>query len=393
MIEKPEIKTKCPNFASGPCAKRPGWSVNVLKNALVGRSHRSKEGKERIRELTTRIKNVLQLPQDYRVGIVAGSDTGAVELAMWTMLGPKPVDVFGFESFSKGWIKDIVEQLKLPNVNKYTADYGKLPDLSKANPKHDIVFTLNGTTSGVKVSNLDWIKDDREGITICDATSGIFAMEIDYKKLDAITFSWQKVLGGESAHGIIILSPRGVKRIEENEPKVTWPLPKIFRLNAEGKLKPGELEYNTINTPSLLCIEDAIDALKWAESIGGLKGLINRSMSNLRVLEEWVAKSNWIDFLAESKEIRSNTSVCLKIKADWFLKLNDEEKAKAAKKITGLLEKEGVAYDINSYAKAPVGIRIWCGATVEKSDLEILTKWLDWAYQTVAMEYTKQEVK
>jgi len=393
MIEKPEIKTKCPNFASGPCAKRPGWSVNVLKNALVGRSHRSKEGKERIRELTTRIKNVLQLPQDYRVGIVAGSDTGAVELAMWTMLGPNPVDVFGFESFSKGWIKDIVEQLKLPNVNKYTADYGKLPDLSKANPKHDIVFTLNGTTSGVKVSNLDWIKDDREGITICDATSGIFAMEIDYKKLDAITFSWQKVLGGEAAHGIIILSPRGVKRIEENEPKVTWPLPKIFRLNAEGKLKPGELEYNTINTPSLLCIEDAIDALKWAESIGGLKGLINRSMSNLRVLEEWVAKSNWIDFLAESKEIRSNTSVCLKIKADWFLKLNDEEKAKAAKKITGLLEKEGVAYDINSYAKAPVGIRIWCGATVEKSDLEILTKWLDWAYQTVAMEYTKQEVK
>jgi len=387
MIEKPKIKTKCPNFSSGPCAKRPGWTLDALKNALVGRSHRSKEGKERILEMTTRIKKLLQLPDDYRVVLVAGSDTGAMELCMWTMLGPKPVDVFGFESFSKGWIKDIVEQLKLPNVNKYTADYGKLPDLSKANPKHDIVFTLNGTTSGVKVPNLDWISDDREGIVICDATSGIFAMELDYKKLDAITFSWQKVLGGEAAHGIVILSPRAIKRIEENEPQVKWPLPKIFRLHGEGKLKPGELESSPINTPSMLCIEDVIDALKWAESIGGLKALIKRSQENLGVIERWVEKSDWIDFLAESKEIRSNTSVCLKIKADWFLKLNDEEKAKAAKKITGLLAKEGVAYDINSYAKAPVGIRIWCGATVEKSDLEILTQWLDWAYQVVSEEY------
>ncbi|NLH38898.1 MAG: phosphoserine transaminase [Elusimicrobia bacterium] len=389
MVEKPTVKTKCPNFSSGPCAKRPGWTVDVLKNALVGRSHRSKEGKERLREVSTRMKKILGLPEDYRIGIVAGSDTGAVELAMWTMLGPKPVDVFGFESFSKGWIKDITEQLKLPNVNKYTADYGKLPDLSKADPKHDIVFTLNGTTSGVKVPNLDWIKDDREGIVICDATSGIFAMDLDYKKLDAITFSWQKVLGGEAAHGVIILSPRGVKRIEENEPKVTWPLPKIFRLNAEGKLKPGELEYSTINTPSMLCVEDAIDALKWAESIGGLRGMISRTQENLKVMEEWVSKSDWIDFLAESKETRSTTSVCFKIKAEWFVKLSDEEKAKAAKKITGLLEKEGVAYDINSYAKAPIGIRIWCGATIEKSDLEILTKWLDWAYETVKAEYVK----
>lgn len=393
MIEKPKKKTKCPNFSSGPCAKRPGWTLDCLKNALVGRSHRSKEGKERILEMTTRIKKVLELPDDYRVGLVAGSDTGAIEICMWTMLGPKPVDVFGFESFSKGWIKDVVEQLKLPNVNKYTADYGKLPDFSKANPEHDIVFTLNGTTSGVKVPNLDWISDNREGVVICDATSGIFAMEVDYRKLDAITFSWQKVLGGEAAHGIIILSPRAVKRIEENESKVKWALPKIFRLQGEGKLKPEELESSPINTPSMLCIEDVIDALKWAESIGGLKGLIKRTEENLAVLEKWVEKSNWIDFLAESKEIRSSTSVCFKIKAEWFLKLNDEEKAKAAKKITGLLSKERVAYDINSYKKAPVGIRIWCGATVEKSDVEILTKWLDWAYSVVAEEYTKAEAK
>jgi phosphoserine aminotransferase len=393
MIEKPKIKTKCPNFSSGPCAKRPGWSLDALKNALVGRSHRSKEGKERLKEVSLRMKKVLGLPEDYRIGVVAGSDTGAVELAMWSLLGEKPVDIFGFESFSKGWITDAVKYLKLKNVNEYKADYGKLPDLSKANPKHDIVFTLNGTTSGVKVPNLEWIKDDREGIVICDATSGVFAMEIDYKKLDVITFSWQKVLGGEAAHGVIILSPRAVKRMEERNANIPWPMPKIFRLVDEKKLLPGELEYSTINTPSMLCVEDAIDALKWAESIGGLKALVARSQANLKVLEDWVAKSDWIDFLAESKEIRSNTSVCLKIKSEWFMKLPDEEKAKAAKKITSLLDKEGVAYDINSYAKAPVGIRIWCGATIEKSDLEILTKWLDWAHSVVKEEYQKAEVK
>ncbi len=386
-MEKPSVKTKCPNFSSGPCAKRPGWTLDALKNALVGRSHRSKEGKERLKEVSMRMKKVLGLPEDYRIGVVAGSDTGAVELAMWSLLGERPVDIFGFESFSKGWITDAVKYLKLKNVNEYKADYGKLPDLSKANPKNDIVFTLNGTTSGVKVPNLDWIKDDREGIVICDATSGVFAMEIDYKKLDVITFSWQKVLGGEAAHGVIILSPRAVKRMEERNASIPWPMPKIFRLVDEKKLLPGELEYNTINTPSMLCVEDAIDALKWAESIGGLKGLVARSQANLKVLEDWVAKSDWIDFLAETKEIRSNTSVCLKIKADWFLALPEEEKAKAAKKITALLDKEGVAYDINSYAKAPVGIRIWCGATVEKSDVEILTKWLDWAHETVKSEY------
>jgi phosphoserine aminotransferase len=392
-MEKPIIKTKCPNFSSGPCAKRPGWTVDALKNALVGRSHRSKEGKARLNEVSERMKRVLGLPADYRIGVVAGSDTGAVELAMWTLLGPRPVDIFGWESFGKGWITDAVKQLKLPKVNEYKADYGKLPDLSKANPANDIIFTWNGTTSGVKVPNLDWISANREGLTICDATSGIFAMEMDYSKLDVITFSWQKVIGGEAAHGVIILSPKAVKRMEENEPKVSWPLPKLFRLAAEGKLKPGELEYNTVNTPSMLCVEDAIDALKWAESIGGIKALIARSNANLKALEKWVEKSDWINFLAETRETRSNTSVCFKITADWFQKLGDEDRTKAAKKITSMLDKEGVAYDINSYGKAPAGIRIWCGATVESSDVEALTHWLDWAYSEVAKEYSKETVK
>ncbi len=388
-MEKPVRKPACPNFSSGPCAKRPGWTVDALKGALVGRSHRSKEGKARLQECSDRMKKLLEVPDDYRIGIVAGSDTGAVELAMWTMLGPRPVDIFGWESFGKGWITDAVKYLKLPQVNEYKADYGKLPDLRQANRAHDIIFTLNGTTSGVKVPNFDWIAADREGITICDATSGVYAMPVDFAKLDVVTFSWQKVLGGEAAHGVIILSPRAVARMQENEPKVPWPLPKIFRLAAEGKLKPGELEYSTVNTPSMLCVEDAIDALKWAESIGGLQGLYKRSNANLAAFEKWVAKSDWIDFLAESKEIRSNTSVCFKVKADWFLKLPDEEKSVAAKKISGLLDKEGVAKDINAYAKAPVGFRVWCGATVETSDIEALTAWLDWAYATVAAEYAK----
>ncbi|MBU2574261.1 MAG: phosphoserine transaminase [Elusimicrobia bacterium] len=392
-MEKPAIKTKCPNFSSGPCAKRPGWTVDVLKSALVGRSHRSKEGKARLNEVSERMKRVLGLPADYRIGVVAGSDTGAVELAMWTMLGPRPVDIFGWESFGKGWITDAVKYLKLPAVKEYKADYGKIPDLSKADPSHDVIFTMNGTTSGVRVPDLNWIRADREGITICDATSGIFAMEMDYSKLDVLTFSWQKVLGGEAAHGVIILSSRALKRMEENEPKVGWPLPKLFRLAAEGKLKPGELEYNTVNTPSMLCVEDAIDALKWAESIGGLKTLVARSTANLRALENWVEKSSWIAFLAETKAIRSNTSVCLKITAPWFITLAEEEKAKAAKKITAMLDKEGVAYDINSYGKAPAGIRIWSGATVETSDIEVLTRWLDWAYDAVSKEYSKEIAK
>ena len=392
-MEKPTIRTKCPNFSSGPCAKRPGWTVDALKNALVGRSHRSKEGKARLKEVSDRMTKVLGLPADYRIGVVAGSDTGAVELAMWTLLGPRTVDIFGWESFGKGWITDAVKYLKLPNVQEYKADYGKLPDLGKADFSHDVIFTMNGTTSGVRVPDLKWIRSDREGLTICDATSGIFAMEMDFSKLDVVTFSWQKVLGGEAAHGVIILSPRAVKRMEENEPKVSWPLPKLFRLATEGKLKPGELEYNTVNTPSMLCVEDAIDGLKWAESIGGCKGLVARSTANLNAFEKWVEKSDWIAFLAETKEIRSNTSVCFKIIAPWFVKLSDEEKTKAAKKITGMLDKEGVAYDINSYGKAPAGIRVWCGATVETSDVEALTHWLDWAYDAVSMEYSKGVLK
>ena len=388
-MEKPARKPACPNFSSGPCAKRPGWTVDALKDALVGRSHRSKEGKARLQECSDRMKKLLELPDDYRIGIVAGSDTGAVEMAMWTMLGPRPVDIFGWESFGKGWITDAVKYLKLPQVNEYKADYGKLPDLRLADRTHDIIFTLNGTTSGVKVPNFDWIAADREGITICDATSGVYAMPMDFSKLDVVTFSWQKVLGGEAAHGVVILSPRAVARMQENEPKVPWPLPKTFRLAAEGKLKPGELEYSTVNTPSMLCVEDAIDALKWAESIGGLQGLYKRSNANLAAFEKWVEKSDWIDFLAESKEIRSNTSVCFKVKAAWFQKLSDEDKAAAAKKISGLLDKEGVAKDINAYAKAPVGFRVWCGATVETSDIEALTAWLDWAHATVAAEYAK----
>ncbi|PIU19004.1 MAG: phosphoserine transaminase [Elusimicrobia bacterium CG08_land_8_20_14_0_20_59_10] len=392
-MEKPVKKPQCPNFSSGPCAKRPGWTVDALKNALVGRSHRSKEGKARLQEVSDRMKKMLDLPADYRIGVVAGSDTGAVEAAMWTLLGPRPVDIFGWESFGKGWITDAVKFLKLKNVNEYKADYGKLPDLSKANFANDVIFPFNGTTSGVRVPDLNWIPDSREGLAICDATSGVFAMEIDFKKLDVATFSWQKVLGGEAAHGVIILSPRAVKRMEENEPMVSWPLPKLFRLATEGKLKPGELEYSTVNTPSLLCVEDAIDALKWAETVGGLTGLVKRSTANLAAFERWVEKSDWIAFLAESKEIRSNTSVCFRIKADWFQKLPDEEKAKAAKKLTSVLDKEGVAKDINSYGKAPAGIRVWCGATVETSDIEALTPWLDWAYEQVAGEYSKETVK
>jgi phosphoserine aminotransferase len=392
-MEKPSLKPKCPNFSSGPCAKRPGWTVDSLKNALVGRSHRSKEGKARLQEVSDRMKAVLKLPADYRIGVVAGSDTGAVETAMWTMLGPRPVDIFGWESFGKGWMTDAIKQLKLPHVNEYKADYGKLPDMKKADPKHDIIFTWNGTTSGVKVPNLDWLPKNHEGIVICDATSGVFAMDMDFTKLDVVTFSWQKVLGGEAAHGVIIMSPKAVKRAEENEPKVSWPLPKTFRLVTEGKLKPGELEYSTVNTPSMLCVEDAIDALKWVETVGGLPGLVKRSNANLAAFEGWVEKSGWIDFLAETKEIRSNTSVCFRIKAAWFQKLPDEEKAKAAKKITGLLDKEGVAKDINSYGKAPAGIRVWCGATVETSDIEALIPWLDWAYEQVAKEYSREAVK
>lgn len=368
---KPTIKPACSNFSSGPCAKRPGYTLSNLSTSLLGRSHRSAAGKARLAKAIEETKRILQIPPDYLVGIVPASDTGAVEMALWSLLGPRPVDVFYWESFGKEWANDIEKQLKLPGTRIFKADYGQLPDLSQADFNHDVVFVWNGTTSGVKVPNGDWIASDRSGLTICDATSAVFAMEIPWSKLDVVTFSWQKVLGGEAAHGMLVLSPRAVQRLESYTPP--WPMPKIFRLTKKGSLMKEIFEGSTINTPSLLCTEDYLDALAWADSIGGLKALIERSNANLAVFEDFVAKHNWITFLASSKEIRSNTSVCFKLDLS-------EEQVKAMVK---LLEKEAVAYDCGAYREAPPGLRFWCGATVEKSDIENLLPWLEWAYQEV----------
>jgi len=369
---KPTRKPLNPCFSSGPCAKHPGYSIEALKDAPLGRSHRSKLGKAKLYESIVKTKEILKLPEDYKVGIVPGSDTGAFEMLMWNVLGARGVDVLVFESFGKGWANDIVNELKLENVNIISADYGKLPDISKVNFDNDVVFTWNGTTSGVKVPNGDWIPDDRKGLTLCDATSAVFAMDIPWNKIDAATFSWQKVLGGEAAHGMLILSPRAVERIESYSP--SWPLPKVFRLKKKGKLDESIFEGSTINTPSMLCNEDYLNALRWAESIGGLEKLIARSEENLKVIENFVEKHPWISFLAKDKSIRSNTSVCLSVDLP-------EDKIKM---LVNLLAEEKVAYDISSYKEAPVGLRIWCGATVEKSDLEILCEWLEWAYNEVA---------
>ena len=379
--QKPSIRTQNPNFSSGPCSKRPGWSLEALSDATVGRSHRSKLGKARLAEAIELSKEVLQIPSDYRLGIVPASDTGAVEMAMWTMLGQRGVDVAAWESFGKGWVTDALKQLKLEDINTYEADYGQIPDLSKIDTDRDVVFTWNGTTSGAKVPNGDWIKDDRQGLTICDATSAAFAMEIPWQKIDVLTYSWQKVMGGEAAHGVIILSPRAVERLESYTPD--RPLPKIFRLTKGGKLIEGIFEGSTINTPSMICVEDAIDGLKWAKSIGGLSKLIERSNSNLKVLEDWAAKSDWIDFLVEDKSIRSNTSICLKIVDKRYQSLSKEEQGAKAKELVSLMAKEGIAYDIGSYRDAPPGLRIWGGATVESKDMEALTQWLDWGFSQI----------
>jgi phosphoserine aminotransferase len=352
-----------------------------LKDAVLGRSHRSKLGKGRLQDAINRTRKVLGVPEGYRIGIVAGSDTGAVEMALWSLLGPRPVDVLAWESFGEDWVTDIVKQLRLMDARVLKAGYGEIPDLAKTNSDHDIVFLWNGTTSGVRVPNGDWIPSDREGLTICDATSAVFAMDIPWEKLDVVTFSWQKVLGGEAAHGILILSPRAVARLESYEP--AWPMPKTFRMTKGGKLVEGIFEGDTINTPSMLCVEDYIDALKWAEGVGGLKGLIARSNANLAALDEWVKKTDWVDFLASDPKTRSNTSVCLKIVDPWFTALSDDGKAEAAKKLAGLIEKEGVAYDAAGYRAAPPGLRIWCGATVDAADIKALTPWLDWAYAQV----------
>jgi phosphoserine aminotransferase len=347
----------------------------------VGRSHRSKPGKAKLKDAIDRTRALLGIPAEYRIGIVPASDTGAVEMALWSMLGPRPVDCFAWESFGEDWVTDTVKQLKIKDARVLKAPYGELPDLKQANPAHDIVFLWNGTTSGVKVPNGDWIAADREGLTICDATSAAFAMELPWDKLDVVTFSWQKVLGGEAAHGMLVLSPRAVARLESYTPP--WPLPKIFRMTKGGKIVDGIFEGETINTPSMLAVEDYLDALTWAESVGGLKGLIARSNANLAVLEDWSRASGWADFLAADKSIRSNTSVCLKITDPWFAALSDDAKAEAAKKIASALEKEGVALDIAGYRAAPPGLRIWCGATVDAADLAALTPWLDWAFGQV----------
>jgi len=380
-VVRPAVRPARPFFSSGPCAKRPGWTVEALKGALVGRSHRSKPGKAKLKDAIDRTKKLLGVPDGYRCGIVPASDTGAVEMALWSLLGARPVDLFAWESFSEDWVTDTVKQLKIKDTRTFKAPYGELPDMTQYNPAHDAVFVWNGTTSGVKLANDDWIPATREGLTICDATSAAFAMELPWDKLDVVTFSWQKVLGGEAAHGMLILSPRAVARLESHTP--AWPMPKIFRMTKGGKIVDGIFEGETINTPSMVAVEDYLDALSWAESLGGLKGLVRRSNANLGVLEKWVAGSTWAGFLAQDKAIRSNTSVCIKITDPWFESLSDEAKADAAKKIASLLDKEGVALDIAGYRAAPPGLRIWCGATVDQADLEALTPWLDWAWAQV----------
>jgi phosphoserine aminotransferase len=382
MSPKPSVRPNVANFCSGPCAKRPGWTPDVLADAALGRSHRGKLGKAKIVELNDRSRKLLGMPDDYILGIVPASDTGAMEMVLWSMLGARGVDLLAWESFGLGWVTDVVKQLKLPGVRSTVADYGKLPDLSKVDFGRDVIFTWNGTTSGVRVPDGEWIPDDRAGLTIADSTSAVFAMDIPWQKLDVVTWSWQKVLGGEAAHGMLALSPRAVERLETYQP--SWPIPKIFRMTSGGKLTKGIFEGDTINTPSMLCVEDHLDALKWAESIGGLPALIKRSQANLAVLEAWVAKSDWAAFLAEDKATRSSTSICLVIKAPWFQKLSRDDQTAAAKKISGLLEQEGVAFDVMSYRDTPPGLRLWGGATVEAADIEAVTPWLDWAYAQVA---------
>jgi len=368
----PSVKPANPNFSSGPCSKRPGYSVDALDISTLGRSHRSAIGKKALARACADTAELLGLPEGYRVGVVPASDTGAVEMALWSLLGAKPIDIFAWESFGEGWVGDITNQLKLDNITAHRADYGLLPDLSLANPEHDTVFTWNGTTSGVKVVDGEWISDERTGLTICDATSAVFAMELPWHKLDVVTFSWQKVLGGEGAHGMLILSPRAVERLESYTPP--WPLPKIFRMTKKGKLNEGIFRGETINTPSMLCVADYLDALDWVRAIGGVEASIARSVANLKVIEGFVAANDWIDFLAQDQATRSNTSVCLTLSLE----------AEQVKALAKLLDSEGVAFDIGAYRDAPAGLRIWCGATIEESDLQALMPWLTWAYEQIS---------
>jgi phosphoserine aminotransferase len=374
----PSLRPANPNFGSGPTAKRPGWSLGALEGAMLGRSHRAAPAKARLLEVIERSRAILGVPADHRLGIVPASDTGAYECAMWSLLGPRGVDVVSFESFGEGWLADIETQLGLADVRALKAPYGELPDLGQVDGDRDTVFCWNGTTSGVRVPDGDWIRDDRRGLTLCDATSAAFAMDLPWPRLDVVTWSWQKVLGGEAQHGMLALSPRAVERLESHRP--AWPLPKIFRLTKGGKLIEGIFQGETINTPSMLAVEDALDGLRWAEAVGGLPGLIGRTERSLAVLERWVERSSWAAFLARRKETRSPTSVCLAIADDAFAALDPPGQQAFVKEATRLLAEERVAFDIQSYRDAPAGLRIWCGATVETADVEALLPWLDWAF-------------
>jgi phosphoserine aminotransferase len=380
-LPKPNARPARTHFSSGPCAKRPGWSLAALERALVGRSHRARDAKARIAEVIARSRALLGVPEEWRVGVVPASDTGAMEMLLWQLLGARPVDVLAWESFGEGWATDVVKQLRVRGARVLAAEYGRLPDLAEVDFEHDVVFPWNGTTSGVRIPDGEWIAADRAGLAICDATSAVFAMDLPWRKLDAATWSWQKVLGGEAQHGMLAISPRAVERLESHVP--AWPLPKIFRLTKGGKLQAGLFEGDTINTVSMLCVEDALDGLRWAEAVGGLPALIRRSEANLAAVAAWVAKQDWIGFLAEAPETRSCTSICLAMRAEWFARLPAEGRAEAARRIVGLLEQEGVAHDIGSYRDAPPGLRIWGGATVERSDIEALLPWLEWAHAEV----------
>ena len=375
---KPTLRPANPRFSSGPCAKRPGWTLQALDAACLGRSHRAKVGKAKLNEVIERSRRVLGIPDDYRVGIVPASDTGAVEMALWSLLGARGVDVLAWESFGEGWATDVAKQLKLADTRLIRAEYGAIPDLAAVDTDRDVIFTWNGTTSGVRVPNGDWIKGDRQGLTICDATSAAFAMDLPWDKLDVVTWSWQKALGGEGAHGMLVLSPRAIARLESYTPP--WPLPKIFRLTSQGKVNEAIFQGETINTPSLLAVEDAIDGLIWAESIGGQPTLVVRSKSNLAAIAAWVERTPWIDFLAQDPAIRSSTSVCLKVVDEWFQRLPPDAQRAQVKRLEAMLEAEGVAFDIAGHRDAPPGLRIWCGSTVERGDVEALLPWLDWAY-------------
>ncbi|AGF74095.1 phosphoserine aminotransferase [Bartonella australis AUST/NH1] len=379
MLKEPICRPGNPNFSSGPCSKRPGWTVEILKNALLGRSHRSRTGRSRLAEAIDLTRDVLEVPSDYRIGIVPASDTGAIEIALWSLLGQRGVDMVSWESFGSDWITDVVQQLKLSDVRRLEAPYGELPDLTQIDFDRDVVFTWNGTTSGVRVPSACFIADKRAGLTICDATSAVFAQNLDFSKLDVVTFSWQKVLGGEAAHGMLILSPRAVERLEHYAP--TWPLPKIFRITKGGKLNEGIFKGETINTPSLLCVEDYLDALKWAKSLGGLKALIARADKNFAVLDAFVRKTPWVENLAKVPQTRSNTSVCLTIVDPVISSLDTKVQASFVQSVVARLDEAGIAHDIGGHRNAPPGFRIWTGATIEASDLESLTEWIEWSFQ------------